>query len=76
MFPKRFKKNSAEQSETICGPVMISSPDLGLVGKTGASKRNLKALSLLHPEEAKTRLLCKWIVKAMEPGKYCLQIML
>ena len=30
----------------------------------------------MDPEEAKTSLLCKWIVKAMEPGESNLQIVL
>lgn len=33
-------------------------------------------LGLVDPEEAKTSLLCKWIVKAMEPGESNLQLML
>ena len=30
----------------------------------------------MDPETAKISLLCKWIVKAMEPGKSNLQVML
>lgn len=31
---------------------------------------------MVDPEAAKTNLLCKWIVKAMEPGESNLQLML
>ena len=30
----------------------------------------------MDPKAAKTSLLCKWIVKAMEPGESNLQLML
>ena len=33
-------------------------------------------LGLVDPDIAKTSLLCKWIIKAMEPGESNLQLML
>jgi hypothetical protein len=39
-------------------------------------KKKYGGLGLVDPEEAKTSLLCKWIVKAMEPGESNLQLML
>lgn len=37
-------------------------------------KRKNGELGLVDPEVAKTSLLCKWIVKAMEPGESNLRI--
>jgi hypothetical protein len=39
-------------------------------------KKKYGGLGLVDPEESKTSLLCKWIVKAMEPGESNLQLML
>ena len=39
-------------------------------------KKKYGSLGLVDPEEAKTSLLGKWIVRAMEPGKSSLQLML
>lgn len=39
-------------------------------------KKKYGGLGLVDPEEAKTSMLCKWIVKAMEPGESNLQVML
>ena len=39
-------------------------------------KKKNGGLGLVNPEAAKTSLLCKWIVKAMEPGESNLQLML
>ena len=39
-------------------------------------KKKNGGLGLVDSEAAKTNLLCKWVVKAMEPGESNLQIML
>ena len=39
-------------------------------------KKKYKGLGLVDLEVAKISLLCKWIVKAMEPGESYLQLML
>lgn len=39
-------------------------------------KRKNGGLGLVDPEAAKTSLMCKWIVKAMEPDESNLQLML
>lgn len=39
-------------------------------------KKKHRGLGLVDPEATKTSLLCKWIVKAMEPGESDLQLML
>lgn len=39
-------------------------------------KKKNGGLGLVDPEVAKTSLLCKWIVKAMEPRESNLQFML
>ena len=39
-------------------------------------KKKFGGLGLVDPEVAKTSLLCKWIVKALEPGESNLQLML
>lgn len=39
-------------------------------------KKKYGGLGLVDPEIAKTILLCKWIVKAIEHGKSNLQLML
>ena len=39
-------------------------------------KKKKGGLGLVDPEVAKTSLLCKWVVKAMEPGESNLQLML
>ena len=39
-------------------------------------KKKNGGLGLVDPEAAKTNLLYKWVVKAMEPGESNLQIML
>ena len=39
-------------------------------------KKKYGGLGLVDPEVAKTNLLSKWIVKAMEPGESNLQLML
>ena len=39
-------------------------------------KKKYGRLGLVDPEQAKTSLLCKWIVRAMEPGESNLQLML
>jgi hypothetical protein len=39
-------------------------------------KKKEGGLGLVDPEAAKTSLLCKWVVKAMEPGESNLQLML
>ena len=39
-------------------------------------KKKYRGLDLVDPEAAKTSLLCKWIVRAMEPGDSNLQVML
>ena len=39
-------------------------------------KKKYGGLGLVNPEVAKTSLLSKWIVKAMEPGESNLQLML
>lgn len=39
-------------------------------------KKKNGGLGLVDPEVAKTNFLCKWVVKAMEPGESNLQIML
>ena len=39
-------------------------------------KKKYGGLGLVDPEAAKTSLLCKWIVRAMEPGESNLQLML
>ena len=39
-------------------------------------KKKYDGLGLVNPEAAKTSFLCKWIVRAMEPGKSNLQLML
>ena len=39
-------------------------------------KKKYGGLGLVDPEAAKNNLLCKWIVRAMEPGESNLQLML
>ena len=39
-------------------------------------KKKYGGLGLVDPETAKTSLLCKWIVKAIEPGESNFQLML
>ena len=39
-------------------------------------KKKYGGLGLVDPEAAKTSLLCKWIVRAMEPGESNLQLIL
>jgi hypothetical protein len=39
-------------------------------------KKKYGGLGLVDSEVAKTSILSKWIVKAMEPGKFNLQLML
>ena len=39
-------------------------------------KKKYRGLGIVDPEAAKTSLLCKWVVKAMEPGESNLQLML
>lgn len=51
------------------GQLKINSHTLGLVEKIGG-------LGLVDHEAAKTSLLCKWIVKALELGEYDLQLVL
>ena len=39
------------------------------------ARKKFGGLGLVDPKEAKTNLLCKWVVKAMEPGEFNLQLM-
>lgn len=39
-------------------------------------KKKYGGMGLVDPEVAKTNLLCKWIVKAIEPKESNLQLML
>ena len=44
--------------------------------KVCCMKKKVGGLGLVDPEVAKINLMCKWIVKAMEPGESNLQLML
>lgn len=39
-------------------------------------KKKYGGLGLVDPKATKTSILCKWIVKAMEPGESNVQLML
>ena len=39
-------------------------------------EKEIWGLGLVDSEDTKTNLLCKWIIKAMEPGESNLQLLL